>query len=110
MSLKSRALLAAIRAVGKKKLPKTEIIINRIKAQKQKYESFKKKGPRIQAKKAGDKFKQKPKHPHGGAEQISQRGTHYGLRGKELKVGTKMARASMWHDTRAGGSESCEMK
>ena len=50
--------------------------------------------------------KQKPKHPHGGAAQISQRGTHYGLRGKELKVGTKMARASMWHDTRAGGSES----
>jgi len=52
------------------------------------------------------KFKQKPKHPHGGSSQISQRGTHYGLRGRELKVGTKMARASMWHDTRAGGSES----
>ena len=49
---------------------------------------------------------QKPKHPGGGAPVPTQRTTHYGLRGAELKVGTKMARASMWHDTRARGSES----
>ena len=49
--------------------------------------------------------KQKPK-TGGGKEPQTQTGTHYGLRGRELKVGTKMARASMWHDTRAGGSES----
>jgi hypothetical protein len=52
------------------------------------------------------KDKQKPKHPGGGREAQTQTGTHYGLRGTELKVGTKMARASMWHDTRAKGSES----
>ena len=56
----------------KKKLPKTQIIINRIKAQKQKYESYKKKGPRIQAKTdIKYKFKQKPKIG-GGSEQNPQ--------------------------------------
>jgi|TARA_R100000049_G_C1913108_1_gene59987 hypothetical protein len=106
MSLKSRAIIATIRAVGKKKLPKTQIIINRIKAKKQLYESLKKKGPRIQtSSELRYKSKQKPK-TGGGKEPQTQTGTHYGLRGKELKVGTKMARAGMWHDTRAGGSES----
>ena len=106
MSLKSRAIIATIRAVGKKKLPKTQIIINRIKAKKQRYESLKKKGPRIQtSSELRYKSKQKPK-TGGGKEPQTQTGTHYGLRGKELKVGTKMARAGMWHDTRAGGSES----
>ena len=57
----------------KKKLPKTQIIINRIKAQKQKYESYKKKGPRITAKsELRYKSKQKPKHPHGGPERNPQ--------------------------------------
>ena len=51
------------------------------------------------------KFKQKPIY-NGGTYTQSQKGTHYGLRGTELKVGTKMARASMWHDTRVRGSES----
>ena len=105
MSLKSRALLAVIRAVGKKKLPKTQIIINRIKAQKQKYESFKKKGPRIQAKTdIRYKFKQKPK-TGGGAERNPQQ-LAYGPKGTEMRVGSRMARKAIWHDTRGKGSES----
>ena len=105
MSLKSRALLAVIRAVGKKKLPKTQIIINRIKAQKQKYESLKKKGPRIQAKTdIRYKFKQKPK-TGGGAERNPQQ-LAYGPKGTEMRVGSRMARKAIWHDTRGKGSES----
>ena len=105
MSLKSRALLAVIRAVAKKKLPKTQIIINRIKAQKQKYESFKKKGPRIQAKTdIRYKFKQKPK-TGGGAERNPQQ-LAYGPKGTEMRVGSRMARKAIWHDTRGKGSES----
>ena len=57
----------------KKKLPKTQIIINRIKAKKQRYESLKKKGPRITAKsELRYTSKQKPKHPHGGPERNPQ--------------------------------------
>ena len=52
------------------------------------------------------KDKQKPKRGGGGREPQTQTGTHYGSRGAELKVNTKMARASMWHDTRTKGSES----
>ena len=48
---------------------------------------------------------QKPKHPSGGAADISRTGTHYGPGGKELKVGSQAKRA-IWHDTRARGSES----
>ena len=56
----------------KKKLPKTQIIINRIKAQKQKYESLKKTGPRIQtSSELRYKSKQKPV-PGGGSERNPQ--------------------------------------
>ena len=71
MSLKSRALLAVIKAVripGKKKLPKTQIIINRIKAKKQRYESLKKKGPRIQTS-SELRYKSKQKPVSGGGSE-----------------------------------------
>ena len=95
MSLRSRAIIATIRAA------------NRLR-ERQSLKAIKGHTLRVKGKKTElkHKFKQKPKHPHGGPAQISQKGTHYGLRGRELKVGTKMARASMWHDTRARGSES----
>jgi len=51
----------------KKKLPKTQIIINRIKAKKQHYESLKKKGPRITAK-SELRYKSKQKPVPGGRE------------------------------------------
>ena len=61
---------------------------------------------RVSSDKQVKTFKQKPKHPHGGPEQITQRTTHYGPRGAELKVGTRMAKRAIWHDTRGKGSES----
>ena len=89
----------------KKKLPKTQIIINRIKAQKQKYESYKKIGPRIQAKTdIKYKFKQKPKT--GGGSERNPTQLTYGPGGTEMKVGSRMARRAIWHDTRGKGSES----
>jgi len=100
MSLKSRALLAVIKAVriGKKKLPKTQIIINRIKAKKQRYESLKKKGPRIQtSSELRYKSKQKPIHPHGGPGEITQRGTHYGLKGREHKFHSSKLAVALKH-------------
>ncbi len=101
MSLKSRALLAvikAVRTVGKKKLPKTQIIINRIKAKKQRYESLKKKGPRIQtSSELRYKSKQKPIHPHGGPGEITQRGTHYGLKGREHKFHSSKLAIALKH-------------
>ena len=52
----------------KKRLPKTQIIINRIKAQKQKYESLKKTGPRITAK-SELRYKSKQKPVSGGGSE-----------------------------------------
>ena len=70
----------------KKKLPKTQIIINRIKAKKQRYESLKKKGPRITAKsELRYKSKQKPK-TGGGVEPVTTAGTRYGVGSIEHKV------------------------
>ena len=101
MRWKSRALLAVIKAVripGKKKLPKTQIIINRIKAKKQRYESLKKKGPRIQtSSELRYKSKQKPIHPHGGPGEITQRGTHYGLKGREHKFHSSKLAVALKH-------------
>ena len=72
MSLKSRAIIAAIRAANQLRAKKELKSLNpfNIKTTKD----------------IKSTRKQKPKHPHGGAEQISQRGTHYGLRGKELAI------------------------
>ena len=51
--------------------------------------------------------KQKPKHISGGADDTSLRtATHYGLEGKEFKVASGQAKRAIWHDTRARGSES----
>ena len=79
----------------KKKLPKTQIIINRVKAKKQHYESLKKKGPRITAKsELRYKSKQKPVSG-GGAEAITTTGTRYGIGAVEHKVqrrGTQLIR------------------
>ena len=52
----------------KKQLPKTQIIINRIKAKKQHYESLKKKGPRITAK-SELRYKSKQKPVSGGGSE-----------------------------------------
>ena len=93
---------------GRKLLSEVQKLINKKKSKFQAQESYKKKGPRIQAESGFEmkyKFKQKPV-TRSGIEVKTQKGTHYGPRGKELKVNTKRARAAMWHDTRAGGSES----
>jgi len=91
---------------GKKLLSEAQKLINKKKSKLRVQESLKKTGPRIQAKTdIRYKFKQKPKHPGGGAAPISARTTHYGPQGKELKVGSHAKRA-IWHDTRAKGSES----
>ena len=94
MSIKGRAIIATIRAANR--------LRERLMKKAIKGHDLRVKGKKTEAK---FKFKQKPK-TGGGKEPQTQIGTHYGLRGKELKVGTKMARASMWHDTRARGSES----
>jgi len=95
MSIKLRAIKAAIRAANKLR----------------KYKSLKSLSPyHIQAKteKAFTKTKfQKPKHISGGADDTSLRtATHYGLQGKEFKVASGRAKRAIWHDTRARGSES----
>jgi len=92
MSLKLRAIKAAIRAA------------NRLRAKKK----LKSLNPyNIKTTKDIKTIrKQKPKHISGGADDTSLRtATHYGLEGKEFKVAAHAKRA-IWHDTRARGSES----
>jgi hypothetical protein len=100
MSIKTRVI--------RKVLSEAQKLINKKKSRLRIQESLKKKGPRIQAKSAWSikyKFKQKPKIG-GGQEHQTQRTTHYGPRGAEMKVGSRMARRAIWHDTRGKGSES----
>ena len=69
----------------KKKLPKTQIIINRIKAKKQHYESLKKKGPRITAK-SELRYKSKQKPVSGGGSERHPQQLAYGVGAREAKL------------------------
>jgi hypothetical protein len=75
MSLKSRAIIATIRAA------------NQLRAKKE-LKSLKSHILRVKGKKteARHTFKQKAKHPHGGAEPITTAGTRYGTGATEHKV------------------------
>ena len=75
MSLKSRAIVATIRAANqlraKKELKALKSHILRVK------------GKKTEAKHT---FKQKPKHPHGGSESVTTAGARYGVGSTEHKV------------------------
>ena len=89
----------------KKKLPKTQIIINRIKAKKQQYEGYKKEGPRIQAKTdIKYKFKQKPKK--GGGREINPQISSIHPGASEAPVNQKTLGATMRRMPYVGSRES----
>ena len=75
MSLKSRAIVATIRATNqlrhKKSLKSLKSHVLRVK------------GKKTEAKHT---FKQKPKHPHGGSESVTTAGARYGVGSTEHKV------------------------
>ena len=115
MSLKTKVVKKVVKYAlstkrGKKLLSEAQKLIHKKKSKTIQQLSVKGVHKDVPLRVSSDKqvktFKQKPKYPHGGSGKITQRTTHYGPRGAEMKVGTKMARASMWHDTRAKGSES----
>ena len=97
MSLKSRAIIATIRAA------------NQLRAKKE-LKSLKSHILRVKGKKTEAKhtFKQKAKHPHGGPEVITTTGTRYGTGATEHKVyepGAALARkrwGTSWPHEREG--------
>ena len=90
---------------GRKLAKKLATKLNRSAWRKKHYKSLKPYAIKAKSEKTYKAFRQKPKHPGGGAAAISRTGTHYGQGGKEFKVGSHAKRA-IWHDTRARGSES----
>ena len=83
MSLKSRAIIAAIRAANQLRAKKELKSLNpfNIKTTKD----------------IKSTRKQKPKHPHGGPGEITQKGTHYGLRGREHKLHSSKLAIALKH-------------
>ena len=86
MSLKSRAIIATIRAA------------NQLRAKKE-LKSLKSHVLRVKGKKteAKLKFKQKPKHPHGGPGEVTQTGSYFGIGGKEAKLHSSKLAIALKH-------------
>ena len=97
MSLKSRAIIATIRAANRLRHKKS--------LKSLKSHSLRVKGKKTEAKHT---FKQKAKHPHGGTEAITTAGTRYGIGATEHKVhetGAALARkrwGNRWPHEREG--------